>query len=103
MTKAKCMRKETGKRPLCACGCDEPVGKEPGSVFAPPGHDRKLYGYIVKDDADRLAAVNWWGLPLCFHGGEFAALIEQRRATSRRVEPAEFVLKDGSDPCQLDS
>lgn len=103
MAQAKCKRKETGERPPCACGCGKPVGKKPGSVFAPPGHDGKLRGYIKRGDADRLAEVNWWGLPLCFHGGDYTALIERRRAASRRAEPAEFVLVDRSDPCLLDS
>ena len=97
-----CQRKETGEHPLCACGCGERVGKKPGSVFAPWGHDGKLRGYIVRGDVARLAAVKWWSLPLCFHGGEFAPEIRRQRAASRRPEATKFVLKKGSEKCQLD-
>ena len=96
-----CERKETGERPECACGCGEPVGKKRGSVFAPWGHDGKLRGYILRGDA-RLAAVKWWSLPLCFHGGEFAPEIRRQRAASRRSEPTEFVPKRKGVVCQLD-
>lgn len=97
-----CKRKETGERPDCACGCGDPVGKKPGSVFAPWGHDGKLRGYIVKGNAARLAKVNWWSLPLCFHGGEFAPEIRRGRAASPPSESVKFVLKKESEKCQLD-
>lgn len=105
-TTAWCKRRETGKRPLCPCGCGKIVGKTPGSVWAPPGHDEKMHGYIndyIKGgDVDRLAKANWWGMPLCFRGGEFAALIEQQRAVSSRAEAVEFVLKKEDEECPYD-